>query len=50
MPQRKENIDDFFYVSANRTVESPYANYVKNPVGRGTYARQETGLLVSRVV
>jgi transglutaminase-like putative cysteine protease len=50
MPERKEYIDDYFYVSANKTVESPYANYVKNPMGRGTYSHQETGLLVSRVV
>jgi len=45
MSNRHSYIDDWFYVQRDKTVESPYANYVRNPMG--LYAHQEKGLLVS---
>ena len=48
MPNRREYIDDWFYVDRDKTVESPYANYVRNPIGM--YAQQEKGLLINKVV
>jgi len=48
MKTNRKYIDDWFYVERDRTVESPYANYVRNPVGM--YAQQDKGLLVSTVV
>lgn len=45
MSERKKYIDDWFYVQRDKTVESPYANYVRNPTG--LYANQEKGLLTN---
>ena len=45
MSDREKYIDDWFYVQRDRTVESPYVNYVRNPMG--LYANQEKGLLTN---
>ena len=48
MSGRRKYIDDWFYITRDETVTSPYANYVRNPMG--LYANQETGLLVNKTV
>lgn len=45
MAARRQYIDDWFYVQRDKTVESPYANYVRNPVG--LRAHQDKGVLIS---
>ncbi len=45
MSNREKYIDDWFYVQRDKTVESPYTNYVRNPMG--LYANQEKGLLTN---
>lgn len=40
-------IDDFFYIQVTRTVETPYANEVRNPIGLVRYAAMPRGAFIN---
>ena len=40
-------IDDFFYIQATRTVETPYTNEVRNPIGIVRYAAMPRGAFIN---
>jgi hypothetical protein len=40
-------IDDFFYIQATRTVETPYTNEVRNPIGLVRYAAMPRGAFIN---
>jgi len=47
MTEDTKYIDDFFYIQATRTVETPYANEVRNPIGTVRYAAMPRGTFIN---
>lgn len=47
MTEDTKYIDDFFYIQATKTVETPYSNEVRNPIGTARYAAMPRGTFIN---